>query len=91
MTVFILVHVRFDFARTNIMVTFKVLLGSFPYNFMNIKIMSARNVYMICALQEYDATALVKKYNGPKTTILIDQVSFVNKGQRPCDVVVIHR
>jgi hypothetical protein len=53
--------------------------------------MNARNVYMICALQEYDATALVKKYNGPKTTILIDQVSFVRKGQRYCDVVVIHR
>ncbi len=83
---------RFDFARTNIMVTLKVLLGSFPYNFMNIKFMSTRNVYMICALQEYDATtALVKKYKGPKTTILIDQVSFVRKGQRYCDVVVIHR
>jgi len=27
--------------------------------------------------EEYDATLLVKKYNGPKTTILIDQVSCI--------------
>lgn len=29
------------------------------------------------AWEEYDATLLVKKYNGPKTTILIDQVSCI--------------
>lgn len=27
--------------------------------------------------EEYDATVLVKKYNGPKTTILIDQVGCI--------------
>jgi hypothetical protein len=28
--------------------------------------------------EEYDATLLVKKYNGPKTTILIDQVNYIS-------------